>query len=68
MVIGGGIAGMQAALDIADAGYPVVLVEKQPQLGGHLLYLSGTYLNFDAAPGLLSRRIKQGKDTHDRTG
>ena len=58
MVIGGGIAGMQAALDIADAGYPVVLVEKSDHLGGRMAELSGLYLNFDAAPDLLQRKIK----------
>jgi heterodisulfide reductase subunit A len=57
LVIGGGIAGMQAALDVADAGYPVVLVEKAHQLGGHMAELSGLYLNFDAAPDLLQRKI-----------
>ncbi|MBN1280888.1 MAG: FAD-dependent oxidoreductase [Candidatus Thermoplasmatota archaeon] len=36
LVIGGGIAGMYAALSLADQGYPVSLVEKEPQLGGHL--------------------------------
>jgi heterodisulfide reductase subunit A-like polyferredoxin len=36
LVIGGGIAGMQAALSIADQGYQVYLVEKEPELGGHL--------------------------------
>ena len=57
MVIGGGIAGMQAALDIADAGYPVVLIERSGQLGGRMRQLSQTYLNFNAAPGLLQDRI-----------
>ena len=50
LVIGGGIAGMQAALDLADAGYPTVLVEKADHLGGRMAELSGLYLNFDAAP------------------
>ena len=36
LVVGGGIAGMQAALSIADQGFPVTLVEKEPELGGHL--------------------------------
>jgi heterodisulfide reductase subunit A len=59
LVIGGGIAGMQAALDIADAGYPVVLVEKTASLGGNMARLSGTYLNFSAAPDLLQKKILQ---------
>jgi heterodisulfide reductase subunit A len=58
LVIGGGIAGMQAALDIADAGYPVVLVERGNQLGGKMAQLSGTFLNFNAAPDLLQRKIQ----------
>jgi heterodisulfide reductase subunit A len=57
LVIGGGIAGMQAALDVADAGYPVVLVEKSGRLGGRMAELSGLYLNFDAASGLLQNKI-----------
>ncbi len=58
LVIGGGIAGMQVALDVADAGYPVVLVEKEAELGGNMARLSGTYLNFEAAPDLLKRTIE----------
>lgn len=57
LVIGGGIAGLQAALDIADAGYPVILVEKKNRLGGKMAQLSGTYLNFEAAPHLLQEKI-----------
>jgi heterodisulfide reductase subunit A len=59
MIIGGGIAGLQAALDIADAGYPVVLVEKEAGLGGHVAQLSGTYLNFDAAPDMLASMVER---------
>ncbi len=59
MVIGGGIAGLQAALDIAEAGYPVVLVEKEARLGGHVAQLSGTYLNFDAAPDMVASMIER---------
>jgi len=58
LVIGGGIAGIQAALDIADAGYPVVLVEREDHLGGKMAQLSGTFLNFEAAPGLLDKKIQ----------
>jgi heterodisulfide reductase subunit A len=57
LVIGGGIAGIQAALDVADAGYPVVLVEKSDHLGGRMAELSGLYLNFDTAPDLLRHKI-----------
>ncbi|MGD8793602.1 MAG: CoB--CoM heterodisulfide reductase iron-sulfur subunit A family protein [Anaerolineae bacterium] len=59
LVIGGGIAGIQAALDVAEAGYPVVLVEKSGRLGGRMAELSGLYLNFDAAPDLLQSKIDQ---------
>ncbi len=58
LVIGGGIAGMQAALDVADAGYPVVLVEKSGHLGGRMAELSGLYLNLDSASDLLERKIE----------
>ncbi|MBC7224001.1 MAG: CoB--CoM heterodisulfide reductase iron-sulfur subunit A family protein [Anaerolineae bacterium] len=57
VVIGGGIAGLTAALDIADAGFPVVLVEREGRLGGRMAELSGLYLNFQAAPDLLQQRI-----------
>ncbi len=57
LVIGGGVAGMQAALDVADAGYPVVVVEKSERLGGRMAELSGLYLNLDAAPDLLQQKV-----------
>jgi heterodisulfide reductase subunit A len=57
LVIGGGIAGLQAALELGDAGYPVVLVEKADHLGGRMARLSSLYLNFDASPDLLQSKI-----------
>jgi heterodisulfide reductase subunit A len=55
LVIGAGIAGMQAALDVAGAGYPVVLIERRPALGGRMAQLSGTYLNLEGASDRLTR-------------
>jgi heterodisulfide reductase subunit A len=49
LVIGGGIAGMQAALDIADAGYPVTLVEREPSLGGKMVMLDKTFPTMDCS-------------------
>src|SRR5512135_1050681 len=43
LVLGGGIAGIQAALDIATAGHKVVLVERDPSIGGHMAQLSETF-------------------------
>jgi heterodisulfide reductase subunit A-like polyferredoxin len=57
LVIGGGIAGLQAALDIADAGYPVTLVEREARLGGRMAQLSGTYFNLRSAGDLLAGRL-----------
>jgi heterodisulfide reductase subunit A2 len=47
LVVGGGIAGMQAALDLADQGYPVVLVEKKPSIGGKMIGLSKVFPTLD---------------------
>ena len=58
LVVGGGIAGLTAALDIAEAGYPVILVERSNCLGGRMAQLSRLYLNFDDSESLLERRIE----------
>jgi heterodisulfide reductase subunit A len=49
LVVGGGIAGMQASLDIAAAGYQVYLVERQPTIGGHMLQYDKTFPTLDCA-------------------
>jgi heterodisulfide reductase subunit A len=49
MVIGGGIAGMQAALDIAEAGHKVILVEKEASIGGKMAQLDKTFPTMDCA-------------------
>lgn len=49
LVIGGGVAGIQAALDLADAGHQVYLVEKQPSIGGIMAMLDKTYPTMDCS-------------------
>jgi len=49
LVVGGGIAGIQAALTIADAGYKVYLVEREPSIGGHMAELDKTFPTLDCS-------------------
>lgn len=49
LVVGGGIAGIQAALDIADAGYKVYLVEREPSIGGRMAQLDKTFPTLDCS-------------------
>ncbi len=57
LVIGGGIAGIQAALDIADAGYPVVLVERTPSIGGHMAQYDKTFPTLDCSACILTPKM-----------
>lgn len=57
LVIGGGIAGIQAALDIADAHIPVVLVEKSPSIGGRMAQLDETFPTLDCSQCILTPRM-----------
>ncbi len=57
LVIGGGVAGIQAALDIADAGYQVVLVEREPSIGGKMAGLSETFPTLDCSQCILTPRM-----------
>ncbi|MGA1841037.1 MAG: 4Fe-4S binding protein [bacterium] len=57
LVIGGGIAGIQSALDIANSGYEVVLVEKQSSIGGHMAQLSETFPTLDCSQCILTPRM-----------
>ena len=54
LVIGGGIAGIRAALDIANAGFQVILVEKRPSIGGHMAQLAETFPTLDCAQCILT--------------
>jgi heterodisulfide reductase subunit A len=57
LVIGGGISGIQASLDIANAGYKVILVEKEPSIGGHMSQLSETFPTLDCSQCILTPRM-----------
>ncbi len=49
MVVGGGISGIQASLDLAIAGFKVYLVEKAPSIGGHMAQLDKTFPTNDCS-------------------
>jgi heterodisulfide reductase subunit A len=49
MVVGGGVSGIQAALDLADTGFKVYLVEKAPSIGGHMAQLDKTFPTNDCS-------------------
>ena len=57
LVIGGGIAGIQTALDIADAGFDVDIVEKQPTIGGKMTQLDKTFPTLDCAACILTPKM-----------
>ena len=59
LVIGGGIAGLEAALDIADAGYKVYLVERQPSLGGRMAQLNKTFPRMEDAGALVVSEMER---------
>src|SRR5512139_1587214 len=57
LVIGGGIAGIQAALDIADAGFQVYLVERSPSIGGRMSQLDKTFPTLDCSACILTPKM-----------
>ena len=57
LVIGGGIAGIQAALEIADAGYKVYLVEREPSIGGHMIQFDKTFPTLDCSACILTPKM-----------
>ncbi|TFG09812.1 CoB--CoM heterodisulfide reductase iron-sulfur subunit A family protein [Candidatus Thorarchaeota archaeon] len=59
LIIGGGIAGMQASLDIANAGHQVVLVEREATIGGHVAKLAETFPTLDCASCILTPRMSE---------
>jgi len=57
LVIGGGVSGIQAALDIANAGQKVILVEREPSIGGHMSQLSETFPTLDCSQCILTPKM-----------
>ena len=57
LVIGGGIAGIQTALDIAEAGFPVDIVEKKPTIGGKMTQIDKTFPTLDCAACILTPKM-----------
>lgn len=59
LVVGGGIAGIQAALEIANAGHKVYLVEREPSLGGHMAQFDKTFPTLDCSACILTPRMSE---------
>ncbi|NQV19283.1 MAG: CoB--CoM heterodisulfide reductase iron-sulfur subunit A family protein [Armatimonadetes bacterium] len=57
LVIGGGIAGIQTSLDIANSGHKVILIEKNPSIGGHMSQLSETFPTLDCSQCILTPKM-----------
>lgn len=57
LVVGGGISGIQSALDMANSGYQVVLVERAPSIGGHMIQLSETFPTLDCSQCILTPKM-----------
>jgi heterodisulfide reductase subunit A len=57
LVIGAGIAGIQTALDIAEAGFKVYLVERDPSIGGHMAQLDKTFPTLDCSACIMTPRM-----------
>jgi heterodisulfide reductase subunit A len=59
LIVGGGIAGIQAALEIADSGFPVYLVEREPSIGGHMAQFDKTFPTLDCSACILTPKMVQ---------
>jgi heterodisulfide reductase subunit A2 len=57
MVVGAGIAGIQAALEVADSGFPVYLVEREPSIGGHMAQFDKTFPTLDCSACILTPKM-----------
>ncbi len=59
LIVGGGIAGIQAALEIANGGHPVYLIEREPSIGGHMAQFDKTFPTLDCAACILTPRMSE---------
>ena len=59
LVVGGGIAGLQAAVELADAGYLVYLVERSPSIGGHMAQFDKTFPTLDCSACILTPKMSE---------
>jgi heterodisulfide reductase subunit A len=57
LVVGGGISGIQASLDLANSGFEVILVERSPSIGGHMIQLSETFPTLDCSQCILTPKM-----------
>jgi heterodisulfide reductase subunit A2 len=57
LIVGGGVTGIQAALEIADAGYRVYLVEREPSIGGHMAQFDKTFPTLDCSACILTPKM-----------
>jgi len=60
LVIGGGVAGITAALDLAEQGHTVYLVEREPSIGGRMAQLDKTFPTLDCSICILAPKMVQG--------
>ena len=67
LVVGGGIAGLQAALELADAGYHVYLVEREPSIGGHMAQFDKTFPTLDCSACILTPKMSEVKQHENIT-
>jgi heterodisulfide reductase subunit A len=65
LVIGGGISGLQSALDIADSGLKVFLVERNPSIGGHMAQLNKTYPTMEMANDLILAKMRRAEENSE---
>ncbi|MCP3981813.1 MAG: CoB--CoM heterodisulfide reductase iron-sulfur subunit A family protein [bacterium] len=59
LIVGGGIAGIQAAIELADAGNPVYVVEREPSIGGHMAQFDKTFPTLDCSACILTPRMSE---------